>query len=80
MCFCDGIEKKLSKKEKKAQEDAEFAAMMAGIKKDQPAGAKEEEKKADAAVVGEGSAKNKKKKEKAKAKAAEAAKLAEAQK
>ena len=48
---------------------------MAGIKKDQPAAPKEEEKKAEP-VVGEASAKNKKKKEKAKAKAAEAAKLA----
>lgn len=47
---------------------------MAGIKKDQPAAPKEEEKKAE--PVGEASAKNKKKKEKAKAKAAEAAKLA----
>ena len=59
--------KQLSKKEKKALEDAEFEAMMAGItpesKKD------DSEKKAEAPQVGEANAKNKKKKEKAKAKA-----------
>ena len=56
--------KQLSKKEKKAQEEAEFEALMGGMgeKKSDTKKVVEEEK------VGEGNAKNKKKKEKKKAK------------
>ena len=61
--------KKLTKKEQKAKEDAEFEALMGGI-------AVKEDKTADKAEsapkVGDASAKNKKKKAKAKAKAAAA--------
>ena len=63
----------MSKKEQKAKEDAEFAALMADV------GVKEESKVADKSKdtkpqVGEGNSKNKKKKEKKKAKQAEAPK------
>jgi alpha-galactosidase/6-phospho-beta-glucosidase family protein len=61
--------KVLSKKEKKAIEDAEFDALLAGV----PLVAAPVEK-TEEAVVGDANSKNKKKKEKKKAKAAEEAK------
>lgn len=57
----------LSKKEKKALEDAEFEALMAGVKIENAT--KAEEKKEEAPKAGDGNSKNKKKKAKAKAKA-----------
>lgn len=62
-------EKKLTKKQLKAQEDAEFEALMAGVPVADAS--KGESKQADAAPkAGEGNSKNKKKKEKKKAAAA----------
>ena len=62
--------KQLSKKERKAQEDAEFEALMAGIDLNKNA-AEESKQPEKPAAAGEGSSKNKKKKEKKKAKAAQ---------
>ena len=68
-------EKQLSKKEQKAKEDAEFAALMGDLG---VADAKKEEKKEEVVKAGEGNAKNKKKKAKAAAAKAAAAPKEEA--
>ena len=60
--------KKLTKKEQKAKEDAEFEALMSGIS---TSDVKAEETKAEAPKVGDANAKNQKKKNKKKAKAAQ---------
>ena len=66
--------KKLSKKEQKALEDAEFEKLMSEVPVVQAEQKKEESKKQETNVPAEGSSKNKKKKEKKKAKASEEAK------
>ena len=73
-------EKKLTKKELKAQEDAEFEKMMKEMGLAEGKGEDGKKEESNQPVSGEGNAKNKKKKEKKKAKAAEEAKKAEEQK
>ena len=66
------VKKALSKKERKALEDAEFAALMGEVPTASPAQPEEAKAKTEEAANNEASAKNKKKKEKRKAKAATA--------